>query len=83
MECRADSTVYLVSWSPADGYHVDDDVSRGPGAVARLEAEANDDDVRDDLAYEIRCTPEGPRAQVVPDAPDAPDDRDEPEAPDD
>ncbi|MEV0119214.1 hypothetical protein AB0H77_39195 [Streptomyces sp. NPDC050844] len=71
VECRGDGTVYLVSWSPADGFHIDDDVDRGPGAVARLEAEASDDDERDDLAYEIRCGAEGePRARVVGDADD-------------
>ncbi|MCX4665535.1 hypothetical protein OG453_02410 [Streptomyces sp. NBC_01381] len=70
-ECRRDGTVYLVSWSPADGFHIDDDVERGPGAVARLEAEPSDDDERDDLAYEIRCGAEGePRARVVGDADD-------------
>ncbi|GHC72493.1 hypothetical protein GCM10010349_49480 [Streptomyces flavofungini] len=70
VECRPDGTVRLVSWSPADGYHIDDDVSRGPAAATRLEAEANDDDERDDLTYEIRCTPTGPRARAVPEADD-------------
>lgn len=68
VECRPDGTVYLVSWSPADGFHIDDDVERGPGAVARLEAEPSDDDERDDLPYEIRCGEGGePRAKVVAD----------------
>lgn len=71
VECRADRTVYLVSWSPADGFHIDDDVERGPGAVARLEAEPSDDDERDDLPYEIRCGAGGePRAEVVGDGED-------------
>ncbi|MFC8129772.1 hypothetical protein [Streptomyces sp. NPDC057302] len=73
VECRADGTVYLVSWSPADGFHIDDDVERGPGAVARLEAEPSDDDddEQDDLPYEIRCGDGGkPRAAVVADADD-------------
>lgn len=64
-ECRADGTVFLVSWSPADGFHIDDDVERGPAAVARLEAETGDDE-REDLPYEIRCTPNGtPHAKVT------------------
>lgn len=69
VECRPDGTVYLVSWSPADGFHIDDDVERGPAAVARLEAEPSDDDEdRDDLPYEIRCGEGGePRAKVVAD----------------
>ncbi|MGW7071931.1 hypothetical protein ACWGII_11700 [Streptomyces sp. NPDC054855] len=72
VECRDDGTVYLVSWSPADGFHIDDDVERGPGVVARLEAEpSDDDDERDDLPYEIRCGEGGePRARVVADADD-------------
>ncbi|MEU6000550.1 hypothetical protein [Streptomyces sp. NPDC047197] len=71
VECRGDGTVYLVSWSPADGFHIDEDVERGPGAVARLEAEpSDDDDERDDLPYEIRCGEEGPGARVVADADD-------------
>ncbi|MFF1378440.1 hypothetical protein [Streptomyces sp. NPDC058308] len=59
-----------MSWSPADGFHIDDDVERGPSAVARLEAEPGDDDERDDLPYEIRCGRSGPWAKVVPDSPD-------------
>ncbi|WP_141753759.1 hypothetical protein [Streptomyces luteocolor] len=70
VECRPDGTVFLVSWSPADGFHIDDDVERGPAAVARLEAEPGDDDEQDDLPYEIRCTDDGPRAKVVPDTDD-------------
>lgn len=67
MECRADGTVYLVSWSPADGFHIDDDVERGPGRVARVEAEPGDDVDGDDLHYEVRCTGGTPRAHPVPD----------------
>ncbi|WP_190084087.1 hypothetical protein [Streptomyces longisporoflavus] len=70
VECRKDGTVYLVSWSPSDGFHIDDDVERGPGRVARLEAEPSDDDDdgRDDLPYEIRCGEGGrPGARVVAD----------------
>ncbi|MEV7194044.1 hypothetical protein AB0N81_19880 [Streptomyces sp. NPDC093510] len=70
MECRADGTIRLVSWSPADGFHIDEDVERGPAAVVRLEAEPGDDDDRDDLPYEIRCTSTGPRAEVTPDTDD-------------
>lgn len=68
VECRPDGTVYLLSWSPADGYHIDEDVTRGPAAAARLEAEPSDDDEREDLAYEIRCTERGPRARVAPES---------------
>ncbi|MFJ2771328.1 hypothetical protein [Streptomyces sp. NPDC087300] len=70
VECRADGTVRLISWSPADGFHIDDDVERGPAAVVRLEAEPADDDEQEDLHYEIHCTPEGPRAKVVQDKDD-------------
>ncbi|MGW6021086.1 hypothetical protein [Streptomyces sp. NPDC055099] len=72
VECRPDGTVYLVSWSPADGFHIDDDVERGPARVARLEAEPSDDDEdREDLPYEIRCGEGGePRARVVADEDD-------------
>ncbi|MEU5899056.1 MULTISPECIES: hypothetical protein [Streptomyces] len=70
VECRADGTVRLVSWSPADGFHIDDDVERGPGAVARLEAEPGDDDDQPDLPYEIRCADGTPRAKVLPDRDD-------------
>lgn len=70
VECRTDGTVFLVSWSPADGFHIDDDVTRGPAAVARLEAEPGDDDEQDDLRYEIRCAADGPRARVVADTDD-------------
>ncbi|WP_172386159.1 hypothetical protein [Streptomyces sp. MNP-20] len=71
VECRPDGTVYLVSWSPADGYHFDEDVVRGPGRTARLEAEPSDDaDVAedsDDLPYDITCADGGPRARRAPD----------------
>lgn len=71
VECRGDGTVYLVSWSPADGFHIDEDVERGPAAVARLEAEpSDDDDEQEDLPYEIRCGEDGPRARVVADSDD-------------
>ncbi|MCI3932031.1 hypothetical protein [Streptomyces sp. AN091965] len=71
VECRSDGRVYLVSWSPADGYHFDEDVVRGPGFVARLEAEPSDDaDVAedgDDLPYDITCSNGRPRARRAPD----------------
>ncbi|MGW6273186.1 hypothetical protein [Streptomyces sp. NPDC055060] len=71
VECRGDGTVYLVSWSPADGFHIDDDVERGPAATARLEAEPSDDDEREDLPYEIDCGKQGrPVARVVADTDD-------------
>ncbi|GGK97848.1 hypothetical protein [Streptomyces flaveus] len=68
-ECRADGSVFLVSWSPADGYQFDEDVERGPAPVARLEAEPTADDA-DDLTYEITCGADGPRAQRVADTDD-------------
>ncbi|WP_306318453.1 MULTISPECIES: hypothetical protein [unclassified Streptomyces] len=56
VECGTDGSVYLVSWSPADGYEIDDDdVARGPGRTARLEAEPTDDEDGPDRHYEIRC----------------------------
>ncbi|QEU92928.1 hypothetical protein [Streptomyces kanamyceticus] len=70
VECRQDGTVRLISWSPADGFHIDDDVERGPAAVARLEAEPADDDEQPDLHYEIHCTQQGPQAKVIPDTDD-------------
>ncbi|MGW2345363.1 hypothetical protein [Streptomyces sp. NPDC001661] len=68
VECGTDGSVYLVAWSPADGYEIDDDVVRGPGRVARLEAEPSDDD-SPDRHYEIRCSAGSgtPRAVLVPD----------------
>lgn len=56
-ECRPDGSVYLISWSPADGYHVEE-YARGPAAVARIELEPALDDA-DDLTYEIHCGPAG------------------------
>lgn len=70
VECRPDGTVYLLSWSPADGYHIDDDVTRGPSPTAHLEAEANDDDAHPDLTYEIHCTRSGPHARAIPEPAD-------------
>ncbi|GHE72719.1 hypothetical protein GCM10018785_46130 [Streptomyces longispororuber] len=68
MECRPDGTAYLVSWSPADGYHFDEDVVRGPGRVVRLEAEPSDDTAADDdLSYAITCDATGPRVRPAPD----------------
>ncbi|MFK4065212.1 hypothetical protein [Streptomyces sp. NPDC029674] len=67
VECRPDGTVRLISWSPADGFHIDDDVERGPAPAVHLEAEPADDDEQEDLPYELRCTESGPRAEVVPD----------------
>ncbi|MCX4827908.1 hypothetical protein OG746_04035 [Streptomyces sp. NBC_01016] len=70
VECGADGSVYLVSWSPSDGYEIDDDdVVRGPGRVARLEAEPSDDDDGPDRHYEIRCAAGSgtPKAVLVPD----------------
>jgi hypothetical protein len=69
VECRSDGSVYLVSWSPADGYAFDEDVRRGPAPVARLEAEPAAEDA-DDLAYDLTCTPAGARVQRVTDADD-------------
>lgn len=69
-ECRADGTVFLVAWSPADGYKLDD-VERGPALQARVEAEQSDDAEEEaeseaekngteaadvpDIAYAITC----------------------------
>ncbi|MEV0638472.1 hypothetical protein AB0I77_26735 [Streptomyces sp. NPDC050619] len=69
VECRSDGNVYLVSWSPSDGYGFDDDVLRGPAPAARLEAEPSADDA-DDLTYEITCTKDGARAVRVADPDD-------------
>jgi hypothetical protein len=66
VECRPDGNVYLVSWSPADGYAFDEDVERGPAPVARLEAEPSAEDA-DDMAYDITCTPAGALAQRMAD----------------
>ncbi|MDI3384642.1 hypothetical protein QIS99_00160 [Streptomyces sp. B-S-A8] len=80
-ECRADGTVYLTSWSPADGYHVEE-YARGPARTARLELEpsaedaggsgdngdngdTDDTDNADDTAYVISCGPTG-KAQAAP-----------------
>ncbi|MDQ8706628.1 hypothetical protein RCO28_29755 [Streptomyces sp. LHD-70] len=68
-ECRPDGTVYLTSWSPADGYHVEE-YARGPARSARLELEpsaedasdtsdASDAEDTDDVEYEISCGPTG------------------------
>ncbi|WP_158857784.1 hypothetical protein [Streptomyces sp. NRRL B-1347] len=60
-----------MSWSPADGYHFDEDVVRGPGRAARLEAEPSDDgdgaEDADDLTYDITCPGGRPRARPAPD----------------
>ncbi|MFH8608765.1 hypothetical protein ACH4D5_14930 [Streptomyces sp. NPDC018029] len=70
VECRPDGTVRLISWSPADGFHIDDDVERGPAPVVRLEAEPADDDEQEDLPYEVRCAGATPRVKVAPDMDD-------------
>ncbi|WP_225987718.1 hypothetical protein [Streptomyces spectabilis] len=61
-------------WSSANGCHFDEDVVRGPGHAARLEAEpsdgAEDTDVAedaDDLTYDITCRGGRPRAERAPD----------------
>ncbi|MDI3420362.1 hypothetical protein [Streptomyces luteolus] len=59
-ECRPDGTVYLTSWSPADGYHVEE-YARGPARSARLELEPSAEDA-DDVEYEISCGPTGKAA---------------------
>ncbi|MFC7305725.1 hypothetical protein ACFQVC_16035 [Streptomyces monticola] len=68
-ECRPDGTVYLVSWSPADGYHVEE-YARGPAPMARLELEPSAEDA-DDIAYRISCGGSGKATAVR-----APDDDD-------
>ncbi|MGW0737115.1 hypothetical protein [Streptomyces sp. NPDC002851] len=62
-ECRADGSVYLVSWSPTDGYSVEE-YARGPAPSARIELEPGGDD-GEDLTYAIRCGESG-RAGAVP-----------------
>jgi hypothetical protein len=41
--CLADGRIYLVSWSPAAGYAVEE-AARGPARTATLELEADDGD---------------------------------------
>ncbi|MFI6878579.1 hypothetical protein ACIBL6_34610 [Streptomyces sp. NPDC050400] len=68
VECGADGSVYLVAWSPADGYEIDtDDVVRGPGRAARVKAEPSGED-GEDAVWEIRCEPL--RAEQVPESDD-------------
>ncbi|MGW1379336.1 hypothetical protein ACWD6P_34415 [Streptomyces sp. NPDC002446] len=68
--CRPDGRIYLTAWSPDAGFHVDDDVARGPAATAALAFEPLDDDMGEDLPYEIRCRDGRPRAHPVPDRDD-------------
>jgi hypothetical protein len=51
--------VYLVSWSPAQGYRVDH-VQRGPGEEAEIEFESD----RSSVSVGYRCTSSGPVQQV-------------------
>ncbi|MEU9114895.1 hypothetical protein AB0D04_24685 [Streptomyces sp. NPDC048483] len=67
--CRPDGRVYLTAWSPDAGFHVDEDVARGPAAVAALEFEPSDDEAGaddgaadEDLPYTIRCADGRPKA---------------------
>ncbi|WP_327353788.1 hypothetical protein [Streptomyces sp. NBC_01304] len=69
VECRTSDLAYLVSWSPDDGYHVEE-YARGPAAVASIELESavEDDaaDDEDDTTYEFRCTDGRPRLDSPP-----------------
>jgi hypothetical protein len=51
--------VYLVSWSPAQGYRADE-VLRGPARVARVSFESS----RREVTIEARCGSDGPVAKV-------------------
>ncbi|MCB5912158.1 hypothetical protein [Streptomyces pinistramenti] len=66
-ECRTGGRVYLTAWSPTAGYHVDDDVLRGPAATAAIEFEPLDDDGQDDRPYQVSCADGRLRAQPAPD----------------
>ncbi|MFG3253730.1 hypothetical protein [Streptomyces sp. NPDC048172] len=60
-ECREDAaTVKLLSWSPAEGYSVDD-VEPGPAVRASVELEPLADDA-DDRTVLVRCTDDKPHA---------------------
>ncbi|GIH92078.1 hypothetical protein ACFFMN_33295 [Planobispora siamensis] len=50
----SDGLVTLRSWSPAQGFQVDD-VERGPAVRARVEFEADETDVK----IEVRCSADG------------------------
>ncbi|MEV0371382.1 hypothetical protein AB0I10_16405 [Streptomyces sp. NPDC050636] len=69
-QCRAGGRVYLTAWSPATGYHVDEDVARGPAATAAVEFEPLDDEGGDDRPYEIHCAHGRPEAAPAPDRDD-------------
>ena len=53
------ATVYLVSWSPAQGYRVNE-VQRGPGEEAQIDFESD----RSSVSVTYRCTSSGPVQQV-------------------
>jgi hypothetical protein len=53
------ATVYLVSWSPAQGYQVDE-VRRGPAPEASIDLEGQDDSV----SVTYSCTTTGPVQQI-------------------
>ncbi len=55
----ARASVYLVSWSPAQGYRVAD-VARGPGEEAEIEFESDQSSV----PVRYQCTASGPVQQV-------------------
>ncbi|WP_019547364.1 hypothetical protein [Streptomyces sulphureus] len=79
-ECRPDGTVRLLSWSPAEGYAVDE-AHRGPAATAVLELEPlADDDSEDDELREmtvgVNCEHGKPRPITVSEGEDDDDDDD-------
>lgn len=67
--CRGSSAdvVYLVSWSPAPGYHADHGVLRGPAPTATVVFES---DVADDLVVTVRCVNGMPTKSVSAEADD-------------
>jgi hypothetical protein len=48
--CTADGLVELLSWSPAQGFRVDN-AERGPAREVKVEFESGDDDIE----VKIRC----------------------------
>ncbi|MFI6941134.1 hypothetical protein ACIBI4_17800 [Streptomyces sp. NPDC050418] len=72
VECRPGDLVRLVSWSPDDGFHVEEYV-RGPALAASLELEPTDEDASDDTTSDeddttvtFRCTDGRPRTVQPP-----------------
>jgi hypothetical protein len=82
-QCRPGARVHLTAWSPAAGYHVDDDVVRGPARTATLEFEPSFDAADgEDRPYAVGCTAGRPEAHAVADRDGAEDGEDADEADD-